>query len=128
MPPRSLQPPRKKPKLTPKVGITPAASERESLLIVKGALLIPELRMNVYGKMVEIESTARGWKQDHNGLFLCPVDATGLPPYLSHSITKVSGLRQEYLVEVFKRVVFLFTSSQSMKLFSQFVRAQFNLN
>ncbi|CCT64823.1 uncharacterized protein FFB20_12723 [Fusarium fujikuroi] len=78
--------------------------------------------------MVEIEPTTRGFKQDHHGLFLCPVDATGLPLYLSHSMTRVSGLRQEYLVEVFKRVMFIFTSSQSIKLFSQFVRAQFNLN
>ncbi|KAF5579376.1 hypothetical protein FPCIR_11139 [Fusarium pseudocircinatum] len=109
-------------------GITPAAPQRESLLDEKGALLIPKLRMNMYGKMVETESTTRGFKQDHHGRFLCPVDATGLPPYLSHSITKVSGLRQEYLVEVFQKVIFDFTSSQSMKLFSQFVRAQFNLD
>lgn len=78
--------------------------------------------------MVEIESTTRGFKQDHHGHFLCPVDATGLPPYLAHSITQVSGLRQEYRVEVFHRVIFIFTSSQDMKLFSQFVRAQFNLD
>ncbi|KAF5984409.1 hypothetical protein FCOIX_2667 [Fusarium coicis] len=100
------------------IGITPAAPQRESLLDVKGALLIPELRMNIYGKMIEIESTTRGFKQDHHGRFLCPVNATGLPPYLSHSIAKVSGLRQGYLVEVFHRVLFVFTSSQSMKLFS----------
>jgi hypothetical protein len=100
------------------IGITPAAPQRESLLDVKGALMIPELRMNIYGKMVEIESTTRDFKQDHHGRFLCPVNATGLPPYLSHSIAKVSGLRQEHLVEVFYRVIFVFTSSQSMKLFS----------
>lgn len=109
-------------------GITPAAPQRESLLDAKGVLLIPELRMSIYDKMVEIESTTRGFKQDHHGRFLCPVDATGLPPYLAHSITQVSGLRQGYLVEVFHRVIFIFTSSQDMKLFSQFVRAQFNLD
>ncbi|KAF5677872.1 hypothetical protein FDENT_9124 [Fusarium denticulatum] len=109
-------------------GITPAAPQRESLLDVKGVLLIPKLRMTIYRKMVEIESTTCGFKQDHLGRFLYPVDATGLPPYLTHSITQVSGLRQEYLVEDFHRVIFVFTSSQSMKLLSQFVRAQFNLD
>ncbi|KAF5580376.1 hypothetical protein FPANT_9332 [Fusarium pseudoanthophilum] len=110
------------------IGITPTAPQRESLLDVKGTLLIPEIRMSIYGKMVEVESTTRGFQQDHHGRFLCLVDVTGLPPYLAHPITQVSGLRQEYLVEVFHRVIFVFTSSQGMKLFSQFVRAQFNLD
>ncbi|KAF4429418.1 hypothetical protein FACUT_9161 [Fusarium acutatum] len=109
-------------------GIARAVPEPKSLLDVKGALLIAEIRLNICGKMVEIESTTRDFEQDHHGLFLCPVDVTGLAPSLSHSITEVSGLRQEYLVEVFKRVIFVFTSSQKMKLFSEFVRAQFNLN
>ncbi|KAF5618958.1 uncharacterized protein FTJAE_12089 [Fusarium tjaetaba] len=70
------------------IGITPTAPQRESLLDVKGALLIPEIRMSIYGKMVEIESTTRGFQQDHHGRFLCPVDVTGLPPYLTHPITQ----------------------------------------
>lgn len=124
----SLQPPRKRPKLTHNVGTTPPVPEPKSLLDVKGVLFITEIRLNVYVKMVEIESTNRGFKRDHHGRFLCPVDATGLAPYLNHSITKVSGLRQEYLVEVFKIVVFVFNSSENLRLFSEFVRSHFNLD
>ncbi|KAF4949006.1 hypothetical protein FGADI_9291 [Fusarium gaditjirri] len=115
-------------KLTHNVGITPAAPKPKSLLDVKCALLIAQVRFNVYEKMVEIESTNRGFERDHHGRFVCPVDATGLAPYLNHPMTKVSGLRQEYLVEVCKLVVFVFTSSDHLKLFSEFIRSHFNLD
>ncbi|KAF4337505.1 CHD3-type chromatin-remodeling factor PICKLE [Fusarium beomiforme] len=90
--------------------------------------LIPEVRLEIYDQMVAIGSTDLGFTLDHLGRFLCPIDATGLPPYLNHAITTILGLRQEYLVEVFRRVVFVFTSSEHLKLFWEFVRSHFNLD
>ncbi|KAL5595036.1 hypothetical protein FOVSG1_008725 [Fusarium oxysporum f. sp. vasinfectum] len=118
-PPRE-SPPRKRPRLSHNAATTPSVPKRKSVLDVKGALLIAEIRLNVYEKMVEIESTNRGFERDHHGRFLYPVD--------NHPITKVSGLRQEYLVEVCNLVVFVFTSSEHLKLFSEFIRSHFNLD
>ncbi|KAF4452837.1 hypothetical protein F53441_4392 [Fusarium austroafricanum] len=93
-----------------------------------GIALIPEIRLKVYNQMIRQESRDLGLGLDHHGRFLCPIDVTGLPPYLNNGLTKVSELRQEYLVEVFNSVVFVFTSSESMRLFSEFVRSHFNLD
>ncbi|KAG5757424.1 hypothetical protein H9Q70_000074 [Fusarium xylarioides] len=107
---------------------TSARSVPRDKTVLKGAALIAEIRLIIYDHMINLESRDLGLRLDHHGRFLCPVDATGLPPYLNNGLAKVSGLRQEYLVEVFRSVVFVFTSSESMKLFSQFVRSHFNLD
>ncbi|KAI7771662.1 hypothetical protein LZL87_005938 [Fusarium oxysporum] len=125
-PDSSLQPPRKRPKLTHNAATTPSVTKPKSVL--DGIALIAEVRLNIYHQMVAIESTNHGFERDHLGRFLCPIDATGLAPYLNRSITKISGLRQEYLVEVFRLVVFIFTSSEHLKLFSEFIRSHFNLD
>ncbi|KAG7415485.1 hypothetical protein Forpe1208_v005619 [Fusarium oxysporum f. sp. rapae] len=125
LPPRG-SPPRKRPKLTHNAATTPSVTKPKSVL--DGIALIAEVRLNIYHQMVAIESTNHGFERDHLGRFLCPIDATGLAPYLNRSITKISGLRQEYLVEVFRLVVFIFTSSEHLKLFSEFIRSHFNLD
>ncbi|KAH6980130.1 hypothetical protein EDB82DRAFT_528189 [Fusarium venenatum] len=96
--------------------------------VLDDVALIGKNRLQIYHHMLTIESTHCLFNQDHLGRFVCPVDSTGLTPFLNHAITTISGLRQEYLAEVFKRVVFKFTSSESLKLFSDFFRAHFNLN
>ncbi|KAM0189033.1 hypothetical protein ACHAPA_007695 [Fusarium lateritium] len=108
--------------------VTSATSVPQVTSVLNGVALPPEVRLKLYKHMINLESRDLGLGVDHHGRFLCPIDSTGLPPYLNHGLTKVSGLRQEYLVEVLKSVVFVFISSESMKLFSEFIRSHFNLD
>ncbi|KAJ4015397.1 hypothetical protein NW752_006860 [Fusarium irregulare] len=107
-------------------GVPPTDADNVDPSVLEDVALSSKVRLKIYDYMVAMEST--GIERDHLGRFLCPIDGTGLPPYLTHAITTISGLRQEYLVEVFKRVVLTFTSSESLKVFSQFIRSHFNLD
>ncbi|KAJ4135102.1 hypothetical protein NW768_004717 [Fusarium equiseti] len=113
--------------------VSPDASKAASSVpkpkpVLDGIALTAEVRLKVFDHMVAMESTDYGYERDHLGRFVCPIDATGRPPYLAHGITEISGLRQEYLVEVFKRVAFTFTSSESLMEFSKFIRSHFDLD
>ncbi|KAM0344529.1 hypothetical protein ACHAPU_007506 [Fusarium lateritium] len=84
-----------------------------------------EVRVNLYKEWIKFDSG--NLTSDSQGRFLCPVDATGLVPYFDNGLTRAIGLHQEYLVEVLKSVVFVFTTSDSMRLFSEFILSHFDL-
>ncbi|KAF4992814.1 hypothetical protein FGRMN_6916 [Fusarium graminum] len=93
--------------------------------VLDNVALDAEMRVNLYKECIKFDS--RNLIPDSQDRFLCPVGATGLVSYFDNDLTRSIGWHQEYLVEVLKSVVFVFTTSDSMRLFSAFIHSHFHL-
>ncbi|KAF4943380.1 hypothetical protein FSARC_14933 [Fusarium sarcochroum] len=63
-----------------------------------------------------------------DGLMICPVPENGMAPFMSHALSQTETVHQDYLAEVAKRMILEFTTSDSVRLFSELIKTHFGMD
>ncbi|KAF4436471.1 rna binding protein [Fusarium austroafricanum] len=89
-------------------------------------LRIPRrVRVRIYHHIIMSEHASQG-SHGHEPIS-CDVQTDGSVPYFRNPIAQVPLLGQEYLVQVCKKIRFVFFSSHSLRQFSESLRSQFGI-